>query len=99
MGRVDDTSGKQHFAFRLHDVALAILQILNSDGSPAIKYDAGNQSVDQHVEVGAPERWPEIRGRGAAPPSVSNGHLQPATAFRVGTVIVLGHRIAGRLAG
>src|SRR5260370_42695670 len=80
--RVDDASGEQHFALRPHNVALAILQILNSDGATAIKNDARGKSFDQHVEVAATERRPEIRGRGAAPPSVSNGHLQPAKAFR-----------------
>ena len=41
--RVDDAAGEQHFALCLHDAALAIAQILNSDGAAAIKDECGWQ--------------------------------------------------------
>ena len=74
------------------------LQILDADGAAAVKDDARGESIDQHVEIGAAERRPQIRCRGTAPPSVANGHLQPAEAFGVGAVVILGDRIAGRFA-
>ena len=53
--RVNHSTGEQHFTLRPRDVALAVLQILDADGTAPVKDDMRGESVDQDVEVGASE--------------------------------------------
>src|SRR5439155_11690988 len=60
--------------------------------------NACRQRPDLDREIGPRQSRPQIGVRRTAAPTVADRLLRAAKAFLLGTVVVLGHRVAGRLA-
>ena len=99
LGRVDRPAGDDHLAPDAGRRLLPGLQIFHAHGAPPLEEDPGGERAGEKLDIAAPDRGPEI-GLGSTPaPTPAGRHIHRPQPFLLIAVEIVGHGIAGLLAG
>src|SRR5437870_4795616 len=86
--RVDGAARKDDLAPGARFVHLAVLTILNADGTLAVEQDASGERIGFDPEIGTPPRRPQISARRRHAQAAFGGDLIETDAFDAGAIEV-----------